>query len=146
LPLSGLWTRDGRYAIAREGEARARQGGSGRFGSAQTCTEPAFGKSRDEAAKKFGVSPRTVSSAASYSSARRRVAIAEALRAEMGERRGGDYGNQYTGGKVQDFAPSHDGRKTREIVAEKAGFGNAETYRQANLKEKQCRLRKNLSN
>lgn len=54
------------------------------------------------------------------------VAIAEALRAEMGNRRGV---NQHTKEDVQDFA--HAGRKTREIVAEKAGFGNAETYRQA---------------
>lgn len=44
----------------------------------------------------------------------------------MGERRG-----RPSADNVQDFAPSHDGRKTREIVAEKAGFGNAETYRQA---------------
>lgn len=57
------------------------------------------------------------------------TSIAEALRAEMGERRGGDYGNQHTGGKVQDFADSQKGKTTREIVAEKAGFGNAETYR-----------------
>jgi hypothetical protein len=32
---------------------------------------------------------------------------------------------------VQNFAQAATGQKTREIAAEKAGFGNAETYRQA---------------
>jgi len=63
----------GRYTVAREGEARERQGGSGRFGSVQICTEvgsdPAgetpvdYGRSREIAAEKFGVSERTVSHA-----------------------------------------------------------------------------------
>lgn len=50
------------------------------------------------------------------------VAIAEAMRKEMGNRQGRD--------NPQNFA-EYKGRETREIVAEKAGFGNAETYRQA---------------
>lgn len=54
----------GRYSIAHEAEAKKRQGGSGRFGSVQNCTEPEYGSSRDKAAEKFGVSARTVSSAA----------------------------------------------------------------------------------
>lgn len=47
----------GRYAIAREGEARERQGGSGRFGSLPIGDEPEYGKSVEKAAEKFGVSP-----------------------------------------------------------------------------------------
>lgn len=54
----------GRYAIAREGEAKERQGGKGRFGSLQNCDKPEdYGRSVTKAAEKFNVSPRTVSSA-----------------------------------------------------------------------------------
>jgi phage N-6-adenine-methyltransferase len=52
------------------------------------------------------------------------VAIAEAMRAEMGNRQG-----QRTE-LLQNLAEVA-GRTTREIVAAKAGFGNPETYRQA---------------
>jgi ParB family transcriptional regulator, chromosome partitioning protein len=57
-----------------------------------------------------------------------RVAIGQAIEAEIGDRRGG---NQYQAKEhVQNFAQA-DGQKTRQLAAEKAGFGNAETYRQA---------------
>lgn len=62
-----------------------------------------------------------------------RVAIAAALKAEIkekvGERRGRpaeDEGEE----KPQDFGELN-GRETAEIVAERAGFGNPETFRQA---------------
>lgn len=55
------------------------------------------------------------------------VAIAEAMRKEIDRGHGGDRKSN----QVQNFALDKRGRKTREIVAEKAGFGNAETYRQA---------------
>jgi acetyl-CoA carboxylase alpha subunit len=50
------------------------------------------------------------------------VAIAKAIEAAIGERRGR--------GNVQNVAQYH-GTKTREIAANKAGFENPETYRQA---------------
>ncbi len=53
-----------------------------------------------------------------------RVAIGEAVERELGERRGGDRS------RVQQVAPRR-GRKTRDIAAARAGFGNPETYRQA---------------
>jgi len=53
------------------------------------------------------------------------VAIAEAVRAKMGERRG-----RPSEDNVQNLAP-FEGVKTREIAAQRAGFGNPETYRQA---------------
>jgi ParB family chromosome partitioning protein len=57
-----------------------------------------------------------------------RVAIAEAVAAELGERRGGDR-------RSDDFQSAKScGLKveeTRDIAAKKAGFGNAETMRQA---------------
>ena len=57
-----------------------------------------------------------------------RVAIAEAIKAEIGNRQG-----QRTdkAEPVQNFAQVEPGQKTREAVAKAAGFGNAETYRQA---------------
>lgn len=55
-----------------------------------------------------------------------RVAIGEAIEAELGNRQG-----QRTDIEpVQNFAQV-EGKKTREVAAEAAGFGNAETYRQA---------------
>jgi DNA modification methylase len=59
-----------------------------------------------------------------------RVAIAKAIETEVGERRGGDRGNQHTGGKRQNFDVCQN-KRTDEIAAQKAGFGNKETYRQA---------------
>lgn len=55
-----------------------------------------------------------------------RVAIGKALEADLGERRG----RPASSDNVQDFAHL-DGKKTREVAAERAGFGNPETYRQA---------------
>lgn len=60
---------------------------------------------------------------------RRRVAIGRAVEATIGERRGGDTstGEQ---SNPQNIA-AWKGAETRQIAATKAGFGNAETYRQA---------------
>ena len=57
-----------------------------------------------------------------------RVAIAEAIKAEIGSRQG-----QRTdrAEPLQNFAEVAPGQTTREAVAKAAGFGNAETYRQA---------------
>ena len=57
-----------------------------------------------------------------------RVAIAEAIKAEIGNRQG-----QRTdrAEPLQNFAEVAPGQTTREAVAKAAGFGNAETYRQA---------------
>lgn len=54
-----------------------------------------------------------------------KVAIGRAVEAKMAERRG-----RPSEEKVQDFA-QFEGVKTRSIAAEKAGFTNPETYRQA---------------
>jgi ParB family chromosome partitioning protein len=54
-----------------------------------------------------------------------RVAIGASVEAALGERRGRPPEN------VQNFAQLPTGEKTRDIAAERAGFGNAETYRQA---------------
>lgn len=56
-----------------------------------------------------------------------RVAIAEAVKAELGNRQG----QRTDKGLVQNVAQVQPGTKTRQITAKKAGFGNAETYRQA---------------
>lgn len=53
----------GRYAIAREAEARERQGRRTDLTSSQICDEVDFGKSVKNAAEKFGVGARTVTSA-----------------------------------------------------------------------------------
>lgn len=56
-----------------------------------------------------------------------RVAIAQAVEAQLGNRQG-----QRTDIEpVQNFAQVEAGTKTRQIAAQKAGFGNPETYRQA---------------
>ncbi len=56
-----------------------------------------------------------------------RVAIGRALEAEIGNRQG-----QRTDLEpVEDLPQVPSGTKTREIAAEKAGFGNARTYQQA---------------
>ncbi len=56
-----------------------------------------------------------------------RVAIGQALEAELGERRGGD---KKSNAKNLDIDPSISGQRTDTIAAEKSGFGNPETYRQ----------------
>ena len=59
-----------------------------------------------------------------------RVAIGLAVEAELGKRQG-QRTDLAGGGLVQNFAQVEPGQKTRAIAADKAGFGNAETYRQA---------------
>jgi ParB family transcriptional regulator, chromosome partitioning protein len=54
-----------------------------------------------------------------------RVAIGRAVEESLGERRGRPKEN------VQNLAQLPAGGKTRDIAAEKSGFGNAESYRQA---------------
>lgn len=56
-----------------------------------------------------------------------RVAIGKAIEELIGSRQG-----QRTDTELQqNFAEVEPGKQTREVAAEKAGFGNAETYRQA---------------
>jgi len=61
-----------------------------------------------------------------------RVAIGKSMAARLGERRGGDR-------KSEEFQSANNCTliegKTRDLAAEQAGFGNHETYRQA---EKVC--------
>ena len=64
-----------------------------------------------------------------------RVAIGKALEAELGERRGRP--NLALELNVQDFAHL-EGQKTQAIAAQKSGFGNPETYRQAKHVVKQA--------
>ena len=59
-----------------------------------------------------------------------RVAIGLAVEAELGNRRG-QRTDLAGGGLPQNFAEVPQGKETREIAADKAGFGNPETYRQA---------------
>ena len=54
-----------------------------------------------------------------------RVAIGGAVEVSLGERRGRPKEN------VQNLAQLPAGEKTRDIAAEKSGFGNAKSYRQA---------------
>src|SRR5437868_3639735 len=56
-----------------------------------------------------------------------RVAIARAIERQVGNRRGQRTDRQ----PVQKVAQVGPGRKTRAVAAERAGFGNHETYRQA---------------
>jgi ParB family chromosome partitioning protein len=56
-----------------------------------------------------------------------RVAIAKAIERQIGNRRG-QRTDQERVGKIPQVEP---GKKTREAAAEKAGFGNDKTYRQA---------------
>jgi DNA modification methylase len=56
-----------------------------------------------------------------------RVAIAKAIEKQIGNRRGQRANTQ----RVQKIAQLDPGEKTRDKAAEKAGFGNHETYRQA---------------
>ena len=55
-----------------------------------------------------------------------RVAIAKAIERQVGKRQG-----QRTDKLVEKIPQVAPGRKTREVAAEKAGFGNDKTYRQA---------------
>lgn len=60
--------------------------------------------------------------------AEERVAIAKAVEAEIGNRQGS---NQHKAkGELPQNLAEAKGTETRKIAAEKAGFGNAETYRQ----------------
>jgi hypothetical protein len=56
-----------------------------------------------------------------------RVAIARAIEGQIGNRRGQRTDRE----RVQFFAQVGPGQKTRDAAAERAGFGNHETYRQA---------------
>ena len=56
-----------------------------------------------------------------------RVAIARAIERQIGNRRGQRMDKEL----VQKIAQVEPGQKTRDKAAEKAGFGNHETYRQA---------------
>jgi ParB family chromosome partitioning protein len=56
-----------------------------------------------------------------------RVAIAQAIEKQVGNRQG-QRTDKTLRGKIPEVAP---GKRTREIAAEKAGFGNDKTYRQA---------------
>jgi hypothetical protein len=55
-----------------------------------------------------------------------RVAIARAVERQVGNRRG--QRTDQLRGKIPEVAP---GKRTREAAAERAGFGNDKTYRQA---------------
>lgn len=57
-----------------------------------------------------------------------RVAIARAIANEIGDRRGT---NQHSKEVPQNIADAHKGQETREFAAKKAGFGNRESFRQA---------------
>ena len=57
-----------------------------------------------------------------------RVAIAEAIKAEIGNRQGQRTDKTEP---VENFPQVEPGQKTREVVAKAAGFGNDATYRQA---------------
>lgn len=57
-----------------------------------------------------------------------RVEIGLALERELGERRGGD---RKSNAKNLDIDPDMSGKRTDTVAAEKSGFGNPETYRQA---------------
>ncbi len=56
-----------------------------------------------------------------------RVAIAKAIELQVGNRRG----QRTDAERVQKIAHVEPGKKTRDAAAERAGFGNHETYRQA---------------
>jgi hypothetical protein len=55
------------------------------------------------------------------------VAIAKAVELELGNRQGGD---RKSSGKILTL-DNNKGKRTDDIAAKKAGFGNKETYRQA---------------
>ncbi len=54
------------------------------------------------------------------------MAIGREIERQIGSRQG-----QRTDKLVQNFAEVPAGTKTRDLAADRAGFGNAETYRQA---------------
>lgn len=58
-----------------------------------------------------------------------RIAIGKAMEEALGERRGGDTSTGEQRNK-ENF-PECKGKQTRDIAAEKAGFGNGKTYQQA---------------
>ena len=59
-----------------------------------------------------------------------KLRLYDMIRKELGERRGGDRGNQYTGGKVHNCALRQNalddtsGNKSRQIAAKRAGLGS----------------------
>jgi ParB family chromosome partitioning protein len=55
------------------------------------------------------------------------VAIAKAIEAAIGKRQG----QRTDKGLVENFPQVAPGTKTRDVAAEKAGFGNPKTYQQA---------------
>ena len=55
-------------------------------------------------------------------------ASAKAIEDELGNRRGS---NQYQTREVPENFPDASGKETRQLAAEKAGFGNETTYRHA---------------
>lgn len=59
-----------------------------------------------------------------------KVEIAMRIENALAGRQGGDRGNQYTGGKTQNFAGCQPKGESRDIAA-KAVDMNRETYRQA---------------
>ncbi len=59
-----------------------------------------------------------------------RVSIGEAIKAEIGNRQG-QRTDKVTAGELPQNFGEVKGRETAEIAAKAAGFGNAETYRQA---------------
>jgi hypothetical protein len=65
-----------------------------------------------------------------------RVAIGLAVEEDIGERRGGNHGNQYSSGKAHKKADRQNelsGKETREIASGKARFGSRENYRKAKV-------------
>lgn len=57
-----------------------------------------------------------------------RVAIGKAIEAALGDRRGS---NQYQRKEDPENFPEAVGKESRQVAAERAGFGNETTYRQA---------------
>lgn len=74
-----------------------------------------------------------------------RVEIGKAVEAELGKRQGqrtdlASEGHESLLGELVVNCPQVDpGQKTREVAAEKAGFGNSETYRQPATAELQAK-------
>ena len=98
---------------------------------------PDSGKSRDKAAARIGIRFEGVNQlvqsvfCALPIGNSERVAIGLAVEAELGNRQGRRT-DLAGAGLPQNFAEVA-GKETREIAAQKAGFGNPETYRQAKM-------------
>ncbi|MEO5363547.1 MAG: hypothetical protein H7838_07985 [Magnetococcus sp. DMHC-8] len=91
------------------------------FVSTQPPTKPT--STAATLANQHGVSKNTVE----------RVAIGRAVEEYLGDRRrfNADGGPRADGAIVQNFGQSKSSQRTDDIAAQKAGFGNPETYRQA---------------